>query len=328
MAEARRASRSLGDAHLLGGEVAALEELEDDGALEEGIVGEIDDSAAAGADLADELVLLDLASLHEFIIARIGVGKVKDWQELRRCGALMGMPRIRDELRDPGRGVMPLSGIEDLVRPSCGGEPYQQVRGCRFEERESCWLRNGRGDSGGIKTDETLLVVLRAVPVLSVGRGDPVELADERVGDASGKKSEVSLLIVEDAALRASVGSVVEAEVSTIFDLPDGSLKASLLIGSCRLDVEDEPSNLGRIIDGRVIDDAVGGKAGAALVAWADGIEEVDAIDIRQANVADFRVGIVSAGDGFGYGLGVGLIRLVMVIFIDSPPFPRTRVSA
>ena len=60
----------LGGAHLLDGEVAALEELEDDGALEEGVVGEVHDSAAAGADLADELVLLDHAPLHAFIIAR------------------------------------------------------------------------------------------------------------------------------------------------------------------------------------------------------------------------------------------------------------------
>ena len=61
----------LGGAHLLDGEVAALEELEHDGALEEGVVGEVDDAAAAGADLADELVLLDHASLHAFIIARV-----------------------------------------------------------------------------------------------------------------------------------------------------------------------------------------------------------------------------------------------------------------
>jgi hypothetical protein len=67
----------LGGAHLLGGEVAAFQELEDDGALEEGVVGEVDDAAAAGADLADELVLLDLASLHDFIIARAGVWMMK-----------------------------------------------------------------------------------------------------------------------------------------------------------------------------------------------------------------------------------------------------------
>ena len=60
----------LGGAHLLDGEVAALEELEDDGTLEEGVVGEVHDSAAACADLADKLVLLDYAALHEFIIAR------------------------------------------------------------------------------------------------------------------------------------------------------------------------------------------------------------------------------------------------------------------
>ena len=68
----------LGDAHLLGGEVAALEEFEDDGALEEGVVGKVDDAAAAGADLADELVLLDLASLHDFIIASVGVWMMKE----------------------------------------------------------------------------------------------------------------------------------------------------------------------------------------------------------------------------------------------------------
>jgi hypothetical protein len=67
----------LGGAHLLGGEVAALEKLEDDGALEEGVVGKVDDTAAACTDLADELVLLDLASLHEFIIARVGVWMMK-----------------------------------------------------------------------------------------------------------------------------------------------------------------------------------------------------------------------------------------------------------
>jgi hypothetical protein len=41
-------------AHLLDGEVAALEELEDDGAVEEGVVGEEHDSAAASADLAGQ----------------------------------------------------------------------------------------------------------------------------------------------------------------------------------------------------------------------------------------------------------------------------------
>ena len=68
----------LGGAHLFGGEIAALEEFEDDGALEEGVVGEVDDAAAAGADLADELVLLDLASLHHFIIASVWVWMMKE----------------------------------------------------------------------------------------------------------------------------------------------------------------------------------------------------------------------------------------------------------
>ncbi len=67
----------LGGAHLLDGQVAALEEFEHDGALEERVVGQEYDAAAASADLADELVLLDDPSLHAFIIASAGVGKVK-----------------------------------------------------------------------------------------------------------------------------------------------------------------------------------------------------------------------------------------------------------
>ena len=67
----------LGGPHLLDGEVAALEELEDDGALEEGVVGEVDDATAAGPDLADELVLLDLAALHVSIIASVRVWMMK-----------------------------------------------------------------------------------------------------------------------------------------------------------------------------------------------------------------------------------------------------------
>ena len=56
----------LGGAHLLDGEIAALEELDDDGSLQKSVVGEKHDSAAAGADLPDELVLLDDAALHIF----------------------------------------------------------------------------------------------------------------------------------------------------------------------------------------------------------------------------------------------------------------------
>ncbi len=59
----------LGGAHLLEREGSALEELEHDGSLEQRVVREEDDAAAAGADLADELVVLDDASLHRFIIA-------------------------------------------------------------------------------------------------------------------------------------------------------------------------------------------------------------------------------------------------------------------
>ena len=77
MAEARRASRSWVVRICSDGEVAALEQLEHDGALEEGVVGKVDDAAAARADLANEFVLLDDASLHVSIIARVGVGKIK-----------------------------------------------------------------------------------------------------------------------------------------------------------------------------------------------------------------------------------------------------------
>ncbi len=45
--------------HLLDGQVAALEQLEDDRPLQQGVVGEVHDSAAARADLTDEFILLD-----------------------------------------------------------------------------------------------------------------------------------------------------------------------------------------------------------------------------------------------------------------------------
>ena len=56
-------------AHLLGGEIAALEELDDDGPLQEGVGREKDDARAAGTDLTDKLILLDNATLHEAIIS-------------------------------------------------------------------------------------------------------------------------------------------------------------------------------------------------------------------------------------------------------------------
>jgi hypothetical protein len=59
----------LGGAHLLGGLGTALEELENDGALEESVVREVHDTAAAGADLAEELVLPDDAASHGVIIS-------------------------------------------------------------------------------------------------------------------------------------------------------------------------------------------------------------------------------------------------------------------
>ena len=81
-------------AHLLDGEAAALEKLEDDGALEESVVGEVDYAAAACADLADELVLLYLAALHGSIIARCrgvdglwrvicGIDGIQKWNGVR-----------------------------------------------------------------------------------------------------------------------------------------------------------------------------------------------------------------------------------------------------
>ena len=69
MAEARRASRSWGGAHLLGGLGAALEQLQHDRPLQQRVVGQEHHAAAAGADLAEELVLLDDAALHGCIIA-------------------------------------------------------------------------------------------------------------------------------------------------------------------------------------------------------------------------------------------------------------------
>ncbi len=63
-------------AHLLDGQVAALQQLEDNGALEEGVVRQVDHAAAARADLANEFVLLDDASLHASIIASRELGKM------------------------------------------------------------------------------------------------------------------------------------------------------------------------------------------------------------------------------------------------------------
>ena len=80
----------LGHTHLLDGEIAAFEELEDYGALEESVSGEEDYSAAAGSDLADELVVLNCAALHTsllqglvvegLIAARVGDRRVSCWE--------------------------------------------------------------------------------------------------------------------------------------------------------------------------------------------------------------------------------------------------------
>jgi hypothetical protein len=91
---------------LLGGEIAALEEFEDDGALEEGVVGKVNDAAAAGADLADELVLLDLASLHQFIIASARAWMMKGRTLNRGSKTKMG-------LNCDGRKE--LSGREEMI---------------------------------------------------------------------------------------------------------------------------------------------------------------------------------------------------------------------
>ena len=55
---------------------AALEQLEDDGPLQQRIRGQIHDAAAARANFADELVVPDCAALHTLIIARLGPWKV------------------------------------------------------------------------------------------------------------------------------------------------------------------------------------------------------------------------------------------------------------
>ena len=61
----------LGGTYLLERLRAALEQLEDDGPLQEVVRGQIDDAAAAGADFADELVVPDCAALHTLIIAGV-----------------------------------------------------------------------------------------------------------------------------------------------------------------------------------------------------------------------------------------------------------------
>jgi hypothetical protein len=44
---------------LFDGDGAALEDFEDNGALELGVVGEVDDAAAAGSELANQLIVAD-----------------------------------------------------------------------------------------------------------------------------------------------------------------------------------------------------------------------------------------------------------------------------
>ena len=58
-------------ADLLQRERAALEQLEDDRALQQRVGGQIDDTRSARADLALDLVVADCAALHALIIARL-----------------------------------------------------------------------------------------------------------------------------------------------------------------------------------------------------------------------------------------------------------------
>ena len=104
----------LGGAHLLGGEGAALEQLEHDGALQERVVGEVDDAAAAGADLAHELVLLDDAALHEGIISRAATA-YGERDDTKWCNGL-GHPRT-SEGRE-GAFALPRPGSDGVVLPA------------------------------------------------------------------------------------------------------------------------------------------------------------------------------------------------------------------
>ena len=59
----------LGSADLVEREGASFEELEDDGALEHGVLREEHDSGTTGSNSADKFVMADDAALHHFIIA-------------------------------------------------------------------------------------------------------------------------------------------------------------------------------------------------------------------------------------------------------------------
>ena len=81
----------LGGAHLHNGESAAFEELEDDWALEKGVGGEEDDSAAARTDLTNELVVLNCPALHGSLLQGLGLWMLQkdylwgrwDWKMVR-----------------------------------------------------------------------------------------------------------------------------------------------------------------------------------------------------------------------------------------------------
>ena len=140
----------LGGAHLFDGEVAALKELQDYGTLEQGVGGEVDDAAAACADLAEEFVLLDDASLHKLIIASCGVwmicGMVGEFSQRRRGDAADAEGEAEEEAGDGSdvAGEQFLGEDQDRGKRRCehgAGEHAEDDRPGEAEVRQ----RQGKG---------------------------------------------------------------------------------------------------------------------------------------------------------------------------------------
>ncbi len=82
MAEARRASRRIVDAQLLGRHQAGAQDLQHHRALQQRVVGQVDHAAASGAQPADDFVMfnrlalhLDLVSVYRWFINAVSTGK-------------------------------------------------------------------------------------------------------------------------------------------------------------------------------------------------------------------------------------------------------------
>ena len=203
----------LGGAHLLQRLRAALEQLEHDGPLQQRVGGEVDDAAAARADLADDLVVLDLTPLRWIHYRKDGCGvSVNERREMRGCDALRESPRLSQLHREgPGQRRLSLSKrTAAWIRRSCVGGLHLRDRGCRCREARGFRAQELRAD---IETDEPLI----GIAIFGRIWRDPVKLANERgfdlsKADCSVQRGDISVVVGEkgsglpvDAELRATI---------------------------------------------------------------------------------------------------------------------------